>query len=347
MPCTQCGWPPTTRSAPAGPAAAHVALHRLGLVGVLRAPVRQHHHHVDLAGRARTARSTRAEVAAQGTGPRGHPHRERPGASVAALGVSPMALKPRNPNRTPSAPITAARRRGQVATGPERPDPAPPQRTHRVQQRVVPEVADVVVGQRQRVEPRIAGDRPAPECRRTSRRPGWARPGGQRALQVADGEGLPEQGAPSARAPAQGRSRREPASRRRRRSARRRPRSGRVHAVDPRRDDGRTTRGERYDGQGAGVALHLSPRAPGWQTGHHAHPPPRVTRAPFSAGRKCAVSGRVRPGTRTHDHGAERTHARPWRGGGARRCRGARYRPLRAPRRTPPAPPRLQREVDH
>ena len=66
-----------------------LALHRLRGVGVLRAPVRQHHHDVGLPGGAAYGAQHPVEVRAdQRTGARRHPHRQRSGRPRLRLAAS-------------------------------------------------------------------------------------------------------------------------------------------------------------------------------------------------------------------------------------------------------------------
>ena len=84
--------------------AGHQALHRLGRVGVLRAPVRQHDDDVHPVGEVLDLRGDLPQVGLlQRAGPRRHPDaRGRPAVSRVGRGVSPMALKPRKPKLVPS-----------------------------------------------------------------------------------------------------------------------------------------------------------------------------------------------------------------------------------------------------
>ena len=126
-----------------------------------------------------------------------------------------MALKPRNPKRTPwRSRTTGCRACGQVGARPERLEAGRAQPLHGLDERGVPEVAEVVVGQPDRVEPGV----PQPGAHRRVGRERVAALGGrpgrrQGALQVPDGEvGGGEAAAPSGGGGTPGRPPRRPGS---------------------------------------------------------------------------------------------------------------------------------------
>ncbi len=106
-------------------------LDRLGDVGVLRAPVGEHDDHVDPLRSSLGPTPTTWARSARLSGPvRGGIRTDSaPGVCPVACGVSPIALKPRNPKRTPFRVSTAGPgRRPQVPPGAEGLDPAVPER---------------------------------------------------------------------------------------------------------------------------------------------------------------------------------------------------------------------------
>ena len=109
-----------------------------------------------------------------------------------AVGVSPIALKPRKAYVVPSGAESTRGRGGlgQVVARSERPDPALLQGLHGLPQRPLAVVAGVVVGQRQRVEPRVLEHRHQRRAAPERVVAGLLRlaVGRQRALEVADGE---------------------------------------------------------------------------------------------------------------------------------------------------------------
>ena len=187
-PCTQCGCPPTTRSAPApDQAPADLGLHRLGDVGVLRAPVGEHDHDVDAALEAdgrppRTwARSARSSGPVRG-GIRTESAPGRAGGRLRGLadGVEADEAEAHAvPGRARPARDAAARSR----PAPKARSPAAAEPGDRVEQRGRAEVAGVVVGQRDRVDPERRPAPPAPSGGpRRSRRPAAGGPAVDRVL---------------------------------------------------------------------------------------------------------------------------------------------------------------------
>ena len=100
--------------------AADPALDRLGHVGVLRAPMGEHDDDVDPRGQPRTSpRTWRRSARFSGPVRGGIRTDSAPGRSGAARGVSPIALKPMKPKRTPPRTRTT----GRLAAARSRPAP--------------------------------------------------------------------------------------------------------------------------------------------------------------------------------------------------------------------------------
>ncbi len=121
MPWTQCGWPPTTRSAPA-PTSARPTSRCTGSGTWVYCVPQCGSTTTTSAWRAvrRTARSTRSRSARTSGPVRGGIRTDSaPGVPSAARGVSPMALKPRKPNRRPPRSTIA----GRAAAARSRPAP--------------------------------------------------------------------------------------------------------------------------------------------------------------------------------------------------------------------------------
>ena len=182
-PCTQCGWPPTTRSAPAAtrsPADRRAGSARAG--GCTASP--QCGSTTTTSARRAVRRTTRGDPVEVGLHAAvrcaaASAPTARPGVPGSARGVSPIALKPTKPNRDAvRARATAGRAASAGRAGAERLDPAAARAVDGLEQRVArrsrrcgcwPATA--------RRSPRRAAARAAPGCRRTSRHPGSARPG--------------------------------------------------------------------------------------------------------------------------------------------------------------------------
>ena len=281
-PCTQCGWPPTTRSAPARtrsrPTRRWIGSGRW----VYWVP--QCGSTTTTSARwavRRTARSTRSRSACT-SGPvlGGIRRLNAPGVPGPARGVSPIALKPTNPNRTPPRSMTAGRDAAAALS------PAP-NGTTGLPARVATEssracfavVTCVVVRQRHRVEPRAA--QRSEKLRTATERVttlGRFTPGGEGALQVADREVGASQ---------EPRHRRQRSSRvldstaehhvpHDKESQRVTPVADGVDAGHASRDDRRPDGPERYDGQGARVTFDDIDRPPGRQPPNHPEALPAI-----------------------------------------------------------------------
>ncbi len=280
-PCTQCGWPPTTRSAPArtrsrptrrwiGSGRWVYCVPQCGSTTTTSArwAVR------------RTARSTRSRSACT-SGPvlGGIRRLNAPGVP----GPASSCLTDRVESDEPEPHATALDdrrpgRRGSVVAGAERHDRAAGEGRDGVEQGLFAVVACVVVRQRHRVEPRAA-QRPEKLRAATERVATLGRftAGGQGALQVADREVGASQ---------EPRHRRQRSSRVRdstaehhvphdEESQRVTPVADGVDAGDASRDDRRPDGPERYDGQGARVTFDGGDCPSGGQpTDHPASLPP-------------------------------------------------------------------------
>ena len=153
-PCTQWGCPPTTRSAPARTRARPTSDWTGSAECVYWSPQWGSTTTTSTRSASRPTTPVTWSRSARLSGPvRGGIRTERaPGERRVARGVSPIALKPTNPKRTPWRRPPRPGWPGEVAPGAEGLHPPPAERPERLVERHRPEVAGVVVGERQRVE---------------------------------------------------------------------------------------------------------------------------------------------------------------------------------------------------
>ncbi len=191
-PCTQCGWPPMIRSAPAS-AKARAAVRWLGSgrwvywvpqwVSTTTVSTRRSSAAMSALIRRSWARFS---VPVRG----GMFNRWVPGRDRRRGGVSPIESTARKPTRTPSRSTTTGRRASsRVRPAPDDRKPGGGKAVQRLPERPDAEVADVVVGQRDHIEPGTAQAREHVRTRRRrSHRLASVGPRGQGGLEVPHGD---------------------------------------------------------------------------------------------------------------------------------------------------------------